>query len=102
MISIGPVPTSEDAESIARDLWGLECRVEPLAGEVDRNFLLTSTSGDRWVLKISREGADEEALDCQIQALRFLESSPVAHLVQRVLAATDGSSRVPIIGDRVA
>jgi len=88
-------PTAVDAESIAREIWSLDCRAEPLAGEVDRNFLLLTEVGDRWVLKISREGADEQALDCQIQALRFLEPSPVAHLAQKVLPAPDGRHLVP-------
>jgi len=91
----GLSPTAGDAESIARKIWSLDCRAEPLAGEVDRNFLLVTDSGDRWVLKISREGADEQALDCQVQALRFLEPSPVAHLVQKALPAADGRHLVP-------
>jgi len=89
-------PTPADAVSIAREEFGLTCRAERLQGEVDRNFLLVTDGGDRWVLKISREGMDVQALECQLQALRHLETSPVAHLVQRVLAASDGRRLVPI------
>jgi 4-aminobutyrate aminotransferase-like enzyme len=89
------IPTAGDAESIAQVEFGLDCRAEPLAGEVDRNFLLLTEAGERWVLKISRESAEEQALDCQVQALRFLESGPVAHLVQKVLPAADGRLMVP-------
>jgi 4-aminobutyrate aminotransferase-like enzyme/Ser/Thr protein kinase RdoA (MazF antagonist) len=39
---------------------------------------------------------DEQALDCQIQALKFLEASPVAHLVPRPLPAADGRCLIPI------
>jgi len=85
-----------DAESIAREDFGLDCRAEPLPGEVDRNFLLNTDAGDRWVLKISRPGADQEVLECQIEALRFLERSPVAHLVQRVLSTRDGRGLIPV------
>jgi 4-aminobutyrate aminotransferase-like enzyme/Ser/Thr protein kinase RdoA (MazF antagonist) len=95
-MSNGLVPTAGNAESIAHKEYGLDCRAEPLPGEVDRNFLLVTGAGDRWVLKISRPGADEQILECQIQELRFLESSPVAHLVQRVLPATDGRRLFPI------
>lgn len=95
MTGNGPFPTTADAVLIASETWGLECRAEPLPGEVDRNFLLLTNAGDRWVLKISREGADEQALDCQLQALKFLEPSPVAHLVQKVLETPDGRYLVP-------
>ena len=95
MSGVEKIPTLADAESIARKHWGLDCRAEPLAGEVDRNFLLVTDSGDRWVLKISRENTDRVGLDYQIETLRFLENSPVAHLVQRPLPATDGQFLVP-------
>ena len=88
-------PTAGDAESIAREYWGLQCQAEPLAGEVDRNFLLVTNAGDRWVLKISRENTDRVDLDYQIEALRFLEDSPVAHFVQRVLPTADGHFLLP-------
>ena len=88
-------PNTADAESIAREKWGLDCRAETLIGYEDRNFLLVTGAGDRWVLKISHEGVDEQALDCQIQALRFLETSPLAHLVPRVLPAADGRCLIP-------
>ena len=41
------LPTPADAESIARENWGLRCQAEPLAGEVDRNFLLVTPSQGR-------------------------------------------------------
>jgi 4-aminobutyrate aminotransferase-like enzyme len=89
------IPTPGDAESIAREHWGLECQAEPLAGEVDRNFLLVTDSGDRWVLKISRENTDRVGLEYQIETLRFLEVSPVAHFVQRALPTSDGLYLLP-------
>jgi 4-aminobutyrate aminotransferase-like enzyme/aminoglycoside phosphotransferase (APT) family kinase protein len=66
-----------------------------LAGEVDRNFLLVTDGGDRWVLKISRENTDRVGLDYQIEALRFLETSPVANFVQRALPTADGHFLLP-------
>jgi len=96
LISENLFPSVGDAESIAREQFGLDCRAEPLPGEVDRNFLLNTDAGDRWVLKISRPGADEQVLECQIQALKFLEASPVAHLMQRVLPARDGCGLIPV------
>jgi 4-aminobutyrate aminotransferase-like enzyme/Ser/Thr protein kinase RdoA (MazF antagonist) len=92
----GAFPTAADAESLARERWGIGCRARPLSGEVDRNFLLVTESGERHVLKISREEADEQVLDCQIEALRFLEGSPIERLVQRVLPTIDGHGLIPV------
>jgi 4-aminobutyrate aminotransferase-like enzyme/Ser/Thr protein kinase RdoA (MazF antagonist) len=91
----GRFPSCDDAESISREHWSLRCQAEPLAGEVDRNFLLVSDSGDRWVLKISRENTDPVGLDYQIEVMRFLESSPVAQFVQRPLPTADGRFLLP-------
>jgi 4-aminobutyrate aminotransferase-like enzyme/Ser/Thr protein kinase RdoA (MazF antagonist) len=87
---------ARDAEAIARENFGLDCRVETLQGEVDRNFLLTTAAGDQWVLKISRPNADRQVLECQLEALRFLESSAVGNLVQRVLTTRDGRNLIPV------
>ena len=95
MTGTASIPTVGDAESTAHEIWGLDCRAEPLAGEVDRNFLLVARNGERSVLKISRENADRVELDYQIEALRFLERSPVAHFVQRVMPTADGHLLVP-------
>jgi 4-aminobutyrate aminotransferase-like enzyme/Ser/Thr protein kinase RdoA (MazF antagonist) len=91
-----PTPTITDAEYLAHEHWGLDGQATSLVGYEDHNFLLASGAGDRWVLKISREGVDERALDCQIQVLKFLEESAVALLVQRVRPAADGRCLIPI------
>jgi 4-aminobutyrate aminotransferase-like enzyme/Ser/Thr protein kinase RdoA (MazF antagonist) len=91
----GYVPSSDEAQSIALEHWNLRCRAEPLAGEVDRNFLLVTDSGDRWVLKVSRENTDPLGLEYQIEVMSFLESSRVAHFVQRPLATSDGRFLLP-------
>ena len=91
-----PTPTITDAEHLADEHWGLDCQAKLLVGYEDLNFLLVTDAGDRWVLKISREGVDERSLDCQIQALKSLEESVVAHLVQRVRPAGDGRCLIPI------
>jgi 4-aminobutyrate aminotransferase-like enzyme/Ser/Thr protein kinase RdoA (MazF antagonist) len=95
LIDHGVFPTAGDAESIASTYWDLKCQAEPLDGEVDRNFLLVTDIGDRWVLKISRENTDRIALEYQIEALRFLENSPVAHFVQRALPTAGGHFLLP-------
>jgi 4-aminobutyrate aminotransferase-like enzyme len=89
------MPTAGDAELIAHEHWKLECQAEPLAGEVDRNFLLVTDSGDRWVLKISRQKTDRVGLDHQIETLKYLDDSAVAHLVQHPLPTVDGQYLVP-------
>ena len=72
------------AERFVKDAYGLTANAEPLAGEFDLNFLVQTSAGERWLLKVSPQGADVAALECQIAALRYLEESPLASLIQRV------------------
>ena len=55
------------AERAARHLYGLEAGAEPLPGERDQNVLLTTPSGERFVMKISSASEDLQALDLQNQ-----------------------------------
>jgi 4-aminobutyrate aminotransferase-like enzyme/Ser/Thr protein kinase RdoA (MazF antagonist) len=61
----------------ARGLYGLEGSVQPLPSERDQNVLLTTTAGERFVLKISNAAEDPRVLDLQNQALvRIADREP--------------------------
>ena len=53
------------AAAVVREVWGIEAEATPLSGERDRNFLLTSASGERFVLKISGAAEIADRLDLQ-------------------------------------
>ena len=45
--------TSEQIASLAREHYGLEVTVKPLPGEIDLNFLVKTSSGAAYTLKIA-------------------------------------------------
>ncbi len=80
----------EEAVGIARRLYGLEAEAAPLASERDQNFLLTSGTGDRFVLKIANASEDPAALDLQNRALQHLAERAPALQLPRVIPASNG------------
>ena len=65
------------AVEVARTLFGLTGSTAELPSERDRNFLITASSGDRAVLKISHADESLEILDLQHRALeRLAERAP--------------------------
>jgi Ser/Thr protein kinase RdoA (MazF antagonist) len=64
------------AEHLAREVYGVNAAASPLPSERDQNFLLTATSGDRYVLKIANGGEDRAMLEAQNAAM--------AHVAKRV------------------
>ncbi len=49
-----PAPdfTTDAAETIARQIFGLECAARPLVSERDQNFRLMANDGVEWVKKL--------------------------------------------------
>jgi 4-aminobutyrate aminotransferase-like enzyme/Ser/Thr protein kinase RdoA (MazF antagonist) len=58
-----------DAVRFVRELYVLEATAEPLPSERDQNFLLTTTTGERFVLKIANATEHRAILDAQNAAL---------------------------------
>ncbi len=52
--------TTDRAESLAAEVWGLDVRAESLVGFADDNFRLQTDDGRQFVLKISPPGTSEE------------------------------------------
>jgi 4-aminobutyrate aminotransferase-like enzyme/Ser/Thr protein kinase RdoA (MazF antagonist) len=84
--------TTDRAESLACEAWGLHVRAESLVGFEDDNFKLRCDDGRRFVLKIAPPGTKCEWLQCQVSVLLHLAASPVADLVPRVIPTRDGQS----------
>jgi len=78
------------AEVWARERYGFEATANELPGEIDRNFLLASSDGERRVLKVAPAESDAIEIECQHAALLHLEQTEVGPLVPRVLADVEG------------
>jgi Ser/Thr protein kinase RdoA (MazF antagonist) len=64
----------EKAVSIAGEIYGLHVTASPLPSERDQNFLLTSSSNDKFVLRIANGLEDPALLKAQNEVLRYLSS----------------------------
>lgn len=74
LLKYAPRLLVEEAELLASDLYGVNGCAEPLPGERDQNFHLTTESGDEFVLKISNANEDLSFLEAQSQAMAHLKS----------------------------
>lgn len=86
------------ARKVAADAYGLRVSATPLAGERDRNFLLRSAEGRRWVLKFYNSAESDAVCDFQETALLYLERhrSPS---VPRLIPTLDGRRQF-VVGDQ--
>ncbi len=82
------------AVEIARDRYGLEATATPLPSERDQNFLLETTAGQRFVLKIANATESRALLEAQNAALAHLE--PRVDFCPRVIAARNGDALVAV------
>jgi hydroxylysine kinase len=70
--------------------FGVLGSAETLTGEIDLNFRLTTSGGERFVAKLSHAQEDRTVLDFQCAALRHVERSAPDLPVPRVIATRAG------------
>ena len=78
------------AELLARELYGAAGSASPLPSERDQNFLLTTTAGDRYVLKIANGGENRAMLEAQNAAMAHV--APRVGFCPRVVPARSGDT----------
>jgi 4-aminobutyrate aminotransferase-like enzyme/Ser/Thr protein kinase RdoA (MazF antagonist) len=83
--------------SLARDHWGLTGELRELGSYADRNFLITSDAGTRYVFKLSNDA--REVIDLQTMALQHLGDRGSGSLVPRVLPTLDGEAHMRVFDD---
>jgi hydroxylysine kinase len=88
-----PVPF-EEAEKLARDLYGLEATAARLTGERDENFKLSCTDGSQYVLKIASAAEDPAVTDLPTAALLHVERVDPSFPCPRMLRDRDGHTQV--------
>ena len=84
-----PVTVGEAAR-LAREVYGLEASARSLPGEYDDNFLLTSSRGENFVLKVMHPARERSFVDLQCRALQHLAQRAPKLSVPRVLLARNG------------
>jgi Ser/Thr protein kinase RdoA (MazF antagonist) len=88
LLDHAPRISSATAVELAGTLYGLCVTASSLPSERDQNFLLTSDSGDQFVLKIANALEDAELLQAQNAIMSYLESRVL--VCQRVVKTLDG------------
>jgi Ser/Thr protein kinase RdoA (MazF antagonist) len=83
-------PWPDRAEELARRLYGLEARATALFGDVYRNFLLETTGGARFALKIAPADADPVGVELMLAALNHLQHQALAVSCPRPATGVDG------------
>ena len=94
-----PVFYVQHASELLLEHYGLQGSVEPRDSERDQNFLLQTSVGDRYVLKIANSAEPESITDLQVAALIHLEESELAARVPKVVRTIDGQTRIRVQAD---
>jgi len=84
----------EAAQTLARDLYGLEAIATRLTGERDENFKLSCPDGSRYVLKIANAAEDPAITDLPTAALLHVERVDPDFPCPRVLRSRDRRTQV--------
>lgn len=66
--------STDEAVRVAQDVYGLHVSASPLPGEYDNNFLITTTEGCAFVLKLMHPSRERSFLDLQCRVLHHLEA----------------------------
>jgi Ser/Thr protein kinase RdoA (MazF antagonist) len=82
--------SAEDAEKLARDLYGLTATATRLTGERDENFRLAGAAGTQYVLKIASAAEEPEITDLPTAALLHLERVDPGFPCPRVVRTLEG------------
>ena len=84
--------TASEAARLAREIFSLDAVAQPLPGEYDDNFLLSSAPGREFVLKVMHPARELSFVEMQCQALEHL-AGRVPHLsLPRVCPTPNGEA----------
>jgi len=86
------IVTPDQAESIARDRYGLHGRAEWLWGEKDSNYRLTLADGAEYLLKVLNPAENPAMTDMHSAALLHVEKTHPGIPVQRIVRTVDGEA----------
>ncbi|HEY2848871.1 MAG TPA: aminotransferase class III-fold pyridoxal phosphate-dependent enzyme [Gemmatimonadaceae bacterium] len=91
LLAHAPQFTTQDAERLARELYGVTATARSLTSERDQNFHLRAASGEQFVLKIANSIEDSRFLEAQREAMAL--ASARTGLCPRVLPLAPDPSK---------
>jgi hydroxylysine kinase len=99
LVSASRVVSVAEAESIARDHYGLRGTATRLAGEKDENFRIDDAGGVRHFLKIAHAAESARTTNLTTCALLHVEQEAPELPVQRVIRTLEGLPEQRLDGD---
>ena len=98
IFTVRPPRFSEtDVAKLVATEYGLGGELRPLLSERDQNFRLTTSDGDRYVVKIAGAAEDRNTADFQIQGLLHLEARGCRVAVPKILRTLGGAASTTIL-----
>lgn len=91
--------TTNQAEQILQQLFGIKGKASPLPGEIDFNFRIKTKHGDGYILKISRPDEHINYLEYQQQLLEYVEKNGKNLIAPRVIRDKEGNDISEIIDE---
>ncbi|MEN9934505.1 MAG: hypothetical protein RLZZ387_1084 [Chloroflexota bacterium] len=91
-----------DAESLARELYGVSAAASPLPGEYDANFHLVAEGGAEYILKVMHPAADRAVVELQVALLDHMARRDPALVAPRVCHTSGGEAlaAASVVGQR--
>mgnify|MGYP003635235265 FL=1 len=93
--------TTEEASQIAQEYYSISAKASKLDGYVDENFILKTSSGEKFLLKISSE-ENSEHLDFQIEILKHLSTKSLDISLSEVVPNKEGNLLTSIQNNKTA
>ncbi len=88
--------TEIQAAQLAQRYYGLNGQAKTLPGEVDFNFRIDTSSGERYTLKLSRPETAPDELDFQVAILQHLAEQEFPYDIPAMIKAQNGRYRLAI------
>ncbi len=93
--------TSQQASQIAKEHFNITVEAIKLDGYVDENFMLTTASDEKFLLKISSE-ENREQLNFQIKILEHLSNKNLPFQASKIIVDKEGNSLAEVSEDKSA
>lgn len=79
-----------------QDLYGLDLRLESLAGELDLNFKGVDSQGKTYTIKLMRQDCPKALIDFQVSALQYLHLRGPKIELPRVILSQQGEAFIQV------
>ena len=80
--------------------YGLSGELTPLEGEIDNNFQIQTTQGDKFLLKIYGSERDKQFLDFQEKLLLYLRNNYKDLVVPKIISTSNGNLSTFFVDER--